>query len=346
MELVLSGAMPAPSPAPVTGHWTTASNVPLLEWTKATRAVDAGFFHSPLGLKVGAPRGEPLYLRYQRDGVILGVALAVRSRCRLSGHLRHAYFPTWPAYAPNVDRAPADAALARTLRDLGVAEVQWDSFDAGCFVPPARTPERMEYVIDLAQVEQRLVWPPSTGHRRSVRRGERDGWTIEALTGPARIRALEGVMERVIERASGRGVEIKAEIPAALTDPGASAAKDLVVYAAKDGPTLLAAALIGFGEHRAFFLMGGATLAGYQCGGSVWLQARLASQFASDGLRHYNLGGAPASASREDDPSHGLHRFKLGFGSAVVPCAGDRWILGAGHVRGHQLLQWATRWVA
>jgi len=30
----------------------------------------------------------------------------------------------------------------------------------------------------------------------------------------------------------------------------------------------------------------------------------------------------------------------------MVPCAGDRWVLGAGHVRRHQLLQWARRWVA
>jgi hypothetical protein len=331
---------------PVAGRWIAASHVAPDDWARATRAVDAGFFHSPPGLGVGAPRGEPLYLRYLREDQVVGVALAVRSRCRLSGSPRHAYFPTWPAYAAEVDRWEADTALARTLRDLGVADVRWDSFDAGCTPLRALSPDRTEYVIDLAEVEASLTWPPSSGHRRSVRRGEREGWRLEVLTGPARARAIAAVMERVVERASGRGVEMTAEIPTALREPGTTGDDGLVVHAALQGETLLAAALIGRCTRRAFFLMGGATPAGYQCGASVWLHARLASQFAADGLRHYNLGGAPVSARHDSDPAHGLHRFKLGFGSTPVPCAGDRWILGPGHVRSHRLLQWASRWVA
>jgi hypothetical protein len=346
MELVFLSAMPIALSSRLVGQWTSASAVPPDEWARAVRVVDAGFFHSPLGFRVGAPPGEPLFLRYQRDGEILGVALGVRSRCRLSGELRHAYFPTTPAYASEVDHTLANAALAQTLRDLGIAEVRWDSFDAASTVSPAPHPERVEYLLDLAQVDERLVWPPSAAHRRSVRRGEREGWTLKPLTGPARLRALEGVMERVIERASGRGVELHVAVPAVLSESGPEVEKELVVYAAKDGETLLAAALIGLSEHRAYFLMGGATLAGYQCGGSVWLHARLASELAARGMPTYNLGGAPASALKEDDPAHGLHRFKMGFGPAVVPCAGDHWVLGAGHVRGHQLLQWAKRWVA
>ena len=221
-----------------------------------------------------------------------------------------------------------------------------DSFGAACSAPAALAPNRVEYVIDLAQVEERLVWPPSTAHRRTVRRGEREGWTLERLTGATASRALEGVMERVIERASHRGVEIHVTVPNAIGEAGLRDTKALAVFAAKQHDTLLAAALIGLCPTRAYYLMGGATLAGYQCGASVWLHARLASQFAAEGLQHYNLGGAPASATRDDDPSHGLHRFKMGFGPRVVPCASDRWILGAGHVRGHQLLRWATRWVA
>lgn len=338
--------MPAVLSRTVAGHWVAASSAVPQEWAQATRTVDGGFFHSPAGLGVGAPRGEPLYLRYLEADRVLGVALAVRSPCRLSGNLRHAYFPTWPAYAADVDRREADRALARTLRDLGVADVRWDSFDAGCAPIRVPSPDRIEYVIDLTEVDKSLTWPPSSGHRRSVRRGEREGWRLEVLTGPARVTALARVMERVVERASGRGVEMTVEIPVALTRPARTGDEGLAVHVAMQGDTLLAAALIGRSERRAFFLMGGATPAGYQCGGSTWLQARLTSQFAAEGLRHYNLGGAPVSAVHEGDPAHGLHRFKLGFGSKPVPCAGDRWILGPAHVRGHRLLRWASRWVA
>ena len=327
-------------------RWTAAPAAAPDEWARTISAVDGGFFHGPTGLQVGAPRGEPLYLRYQRDGQVLGVALAVRSRCRLSGRLRHAYFPCWPAYAADVDPHAANRALAEALRELGVAEAQMDSFGAGCSAPPAVVPNRVEYVIDLAQVEERLVWPPSTAHRRVVRRGEREGWTLERLIGVLATRALEGVMEQVIERAGSRGVAIHVTIPAALGDPGLRDSDTLAVFAAKQHDTLLAAALIGLSPTRAYYLMGGATPAGYQCGASVWLHARLASQFAAEGLRRYNLGGAPASATQDGDPYHGLHRFKMGFGPRVVPCASDRWVLGPGHVRGHQLLRWATRWVA
>lgn len=329
--------------APPTTYWTFGT-APPPRWAADVQACGGGFFHSPLGLQVGAPEGQPIYAWYSCGGEVQGVALGVLTSCRLSGRARHAYFPTWPAFGPQADPLVAQPQLAAALHDLGLAEARWDSFDAAATTAPASVPTRNEYVIDLAAMDDQFIWPDSSRHRRALRRGERDGWSLRRLDGPAALAGLGAVMEEVTHRVEGRGQELSVQVPVAAGAPSDPAAPwELATYAALAGEELLAAVSIGVSVTRAFYVMGGATPAGYRCGGSAWLHGRLATRFAAAGLSHYNLGGVPvAGATDQEHPAHGLHVFKVGFGARVVPCAGDRWILRSAHVRGHQLLGWAA----
>ena len=68
------------------------------DWAARLQRCEGGFFHSPAGLET-APPGEPLFAQLLRGQEVVGVAVGVRSRCRLSLHARHCYFPTLPALA-------------------------------------------------------------------------------------------------------------------------------------------------------------------------------------------------------------------------------------------------------
>ena len=331
--------------SPVVRHqenWTLDHQAPP-DWAPLVERLGAGFFHSPLGLRAGAPAGEPLFLRYHRDGEVVGIAAGVRTPCRLGGAFRHYYFPTWPAFADDSLRDHGLAKLVTSFRAQGVAEVVWDSFDAARRGPFPKVPTRWEYLLDLTRIADSPTWPGSSGHRRSIRRGEKSGLLFRELSGPEARAALIAVLESAIERHARRGVHHGGTIPPVVTDPVApSAPWDTRTYAAFAGSDLLTAILVGRCGRRAYYLVGGATESGYAMSASTWLQAQVASRLSDGGFAEYNLGGASLHAPEPEDPDHGLHRFKVGFDAAVIPCAGDRWPLMPAHMRGHRLFSWAA----
>lgn len=322
--------------------WSLDTKMPH-DWPELVQRQGGGFFHTPLGIRAGAPEGEPLFARFIHNGAVAGIATGVRSACRFSDRARHAYFPDWPAFADPGLRRLGMSSLAGALRAEGFAEVRWDSFDAACTVEPATVPTRWEYVIDLPAIAEQKKWPESGHHRRAVRRGDEAGWVFRTATGAEAEEALGRVLESVTDRAAKRGTRIAGLLPPVVaegTDPVAPWA--VTTYLACNGDQLLAAILVGQTTTRAYYVMGGATPEGYAGGASAWLHSHLASRLADAGLAQYNLGGASLQAPIEGSSDHGLHRFKVGFGALVIPCAGDRWILGANHVRGHQLMGWAA----
>jgi lipid II:glycine glycyltransferase (peptidoglycan interpeptide bridge formation enzyme) len=114
------------------------------------------------------------------------------------------------------------------------------------------------------------------------------------------------------------------------------------MFAAWNDSVPLAAALVGWANHRAFYLMGGSTPAGYECGASIWLHWQIASRMADAGFVAYNLGGSSPSAAVPGDPAHGLYRFKTGFGSRAVRCRSLTWTLSSSHARLHRVGRWLT----
>ena len=325
------------------GAWELET-APFPAWGDSLRSLGGEFFQSPNGLQVGAPPGTPIYLRYVLDGALAGIAIGVRVNCRLSLRPRHAYFPSWPVFAPGVDQEKALARLTSALRDEALAEVAWDSFDGGWTSPVTVEPARYEYVLPLDGVDDSVEWVEGTQHRRSVRRGDRAGLVMRRLEGQAAADALGQVLVQASARAAQRGIQFAAQVPEIVSAPAyAGGDWGVATYAAMQGDDLRAAVLVGHGPTRAYYLLGGATPEGYDLGASIWLHARIAATYAAGGWQEYNLGGVPVTAIDPTDPSHGLHRFKQGFGGRMVACTGGRWNLGPVHSAGHRFARWATK---
>jgi len=336
--------MTARTPDKTSFDWRISSTCPV-DWAVKIERSGAGFFHTPAGLALGAPRGDQIFAELLLDQDVVGLAAAVRSRCRFTQDPRHVYLPTLPAIAANGARDATVDALVDLFRREGAAEVVADAFDAGWLpgaVPGAEeTRSRQEYVVLLDATGEELARRFSRHHQRGLRRGQREDWALRTLEGRQARDLLGMVQQAAAERASQRRDAFVVEPPPAANTLAAGSHWGVTTFGAWFGGAPLAAALVGWANRRVFFLRGGSTPNGYRSNAAVWLHWQIMSEFASRGFDEYNLGGAPAHAVRPEDPAHGLHRFKRDFGSEVRHCRGLRWTLSPAHVQAHRLARWA-----
>ncbi|HXF95885.1 MAG TPA: GNAT family N-acetyltransferase [Gemmatimonadales bacterium] len=321
--------------------WRLSSRCPA-DWAEKLARAGGGFFHTPAGLGVCAPRGEPVFAELAVGAEVVGVAAGVRSRCRFTAQLRHVYLPTLPALAFDGGREAALVNLVALLRDQGAVEVVADAFDA-CWVPGGvpgaeDTRPRQEYVVPLDAEPDALARRFSRHHQRGLRHGQRERWDLRTHDAHEARDVLSVVQQAAARRAAQRR---DAHMVEPL--PGAAALGDgrdwgTTTFAAWRGGELLCAALVGWANGRAFFLRGGSTPEGYRSNAAVWLHWRIMGVLAARGITEYNLGGAPGQALRPEDPAHGLHRFKRDFGSEVRSCHGMRWTLSPAHIQAHRLV--------
>lgn len=311
-------------------------------WGDELERVGGGFFHAPLGLKVGAPAGEALYCRLLDGETVVGVGLGVRSSCRLSSRPRHVYFPAYPAIAVAAWREQALAALIDELGRWGAAEVVIDPYDTRWMperVPYPEGASRVEHVIAIDADPEPMMQRFGDTFRRTCRRGGREEWELRTLFGEGARRALQQVQTSAALRALEHGRAFVPAVVGALETPHARGGGGVQAFGAFAGETLLAAALVGIAARRGYYVLGGSTPEGYRCRAAVWLHWRIMAWLGERGCHTYNLGGTPAAAAHPDDPGHGLYRFKSGFGGALVPSQGARWVPRPLHVFFHHTVR-------
>jgi len=306
------------------------------------------FFHSPPGLLLAAPRGEPAFALLRRGENVIGLAAGVWRQCRLSRERRHFYSPSLPAVSVASPQPTAIAAWAEHLRRAGAAEVIFDSYDSrwGADALPNGTRLRQEYVVSLGSDAEQIAGRFAETHRRHVRRGEREAWALQMPAGHEAVTVLEQVCGWAAGRAEVRGDRFEPPLDTVRLihedRTGLQSAWGAQTFAAWHEHALLAAVLVGWANQRAYYLLGGSTPEGYRRSAAVWLHWRIMAMLAASGCRVYNLGGTAAAAVRPEDAAHGLYRFKQGFGGETVVCGGAYYPLRPGHLRLHQIAQYLS----
>jgi hypothetical protein len=325
-------------------HWRLHSVCPP-DWSSLIDRHGAGFFHSPAGLAAAGEKGDSFFGELLDGDDVVGIVAGVHRRCRVLPRPRHAYLPAPPAIAAGsaVTVALAAEALRECAGDEGWTELTVGSLEAAGEVaveePGKAFPPRTEYDIRLSGTPEELVMRLNRHHRRHLSEGA--PWTLRTLSGRDARDVVIQVTSSVRQRAATHGgvtydEVVVPSVGAFREDP----AWGLTTYAAMLGDVPFSAALVGWAGKRAYYVSGGSTPEGYARNASVWLHFQIALAFQAAGFTHYCLGGAPASARDPQDPSHGLHRFKIGFGSQVRFCAGARWVFSAAHDAGHRLPRW------
>lgn len=338
-------------------HRTARSH---LEWTLSRtppshlgdliHAVDGGFFHSPLGLEVGAPNGSPIYAILRSSTEEVGIAVGILHGCRFASEPRHAYFPTLPAIPAAPWRARALNTLIFTLYQHGIAEVSFDSFDAPWLPEGLLTDRklRLEHIVHLDGGADGILDRFSAGHRRNCRRGLKAGWELRPLYGDEAREAIDLVLKSAARRADGLGRGFRPGFFAGLREEDTEISNRVArlhALSVTDGERLLGAALVGRAGEKAYYIMGGSTPEGYRAYAGAWMHFGIMNWLAGQGCRSYNLGGTPAAAARPDDPGHGLFRFKTQFGGETRRCRGIYRTLRPVHMSIHRMIGLTRRLV-
>ncbi len=315
-------------------------------WVEILGRTEGGFFHTPGALHVGLPSGEPLFATAHADGEPVGVAVGVRTDCRIGRGVGHVRLAALPALAADVPPADAMATLARALDRHRVAEVSFGSFGAMGEAPRLKggvpTPPRTEFVVDLGPDPEALLASFGRSHRRHVRRGIKGGWTTTLLEGTAAADALlecqTTAAERQAERSGGFDVSRLPPEAVAMIRGSGTAQWGLRAVAGHHDGRLLSVILVGWANGRGYSLKAGSTAAGYELDVGAWFQWTVMSRLREEGLTSYNLGGTSREAASEGHPEHGLHYYKTSFGSRPVLCRGVHLPLRRGHLALHRLV--------
>ena len=332
---VMERAMP---PTHEAQAWTMHRICPI-EWDSYIERCGGGFFHTLAGLHVLAREGELRFIELRRGQEVIGVAAGILSACRLSTQPRHVYLPTPPALLVE-DRNEANGGLVETLRLSGAAEVIIDSFDA-TWCPNASKAlivnRRREYIVSLAGGVEGLGTRCGTLHRRGIRRGDRAGWSLRMLQTTEAATLLLSIHKTTLEARPAD--QDSGELPVGLAQLAINlrASSGVAVFSAWDGTVPLGAALVGWANGKACFVLGGSTPKGHSLSSAVWLHWRIMCMLSAAGFTVYNLGGTAVPVADKEEGVNPPSRFERDFGAESVECDSVRWILHVGHARAHEL---------
>jgi hypothetical protein len=325
----------------------TSSSAPGAEWSAAREGAD-----------VGPHLGDPwlAYRRAQHTGPAFVTVTAPKQGVVAVGvlHLRRARYQPWARAEASADRLPwwtksggevaanpegateLARALVRLAQQKGWRALAIDSFDGPSPPPDWKSicddvHERFEFLLDLSTGAEARFAALKSSHRRKVRDAEAGGVTVadeSAATGLELLRELQGTTQ---ERRAGRGEEMEladVERYRLLAETFVAGGDGRLFVGRRNGEPV-SAILCGLHGRRAYYFMGGTNDAGLKVNAATLVLTRAATLLAEAGARVLNLGGVARSSERNDDPAHGLYRFKEGFGATRVECVSAKWTPGA-----------------
>jgi lipid II:glycine glycyltransferase (peptidoglycan interpeptide bridge formation enzyme) len=181
---------------------------------------------------------------------------------------------------------------------------------------------RIEFLIDLTLTNEQLTKKLSTNHKRKLKKAVKAdlkhsiGHNLEAM------RVLRSLQVRSRDRRIDRGEKIAIAEDSYYDEIGAAYFKrnlGEVHYLTHEG-NAVSAAFISIYNQKAYYVFGGSTDDGFSMNAPGLLFMEIFTHCRDLGCLEFNLGGVPAIAVDKSAQSHGLYRFKSGFGGLEVPC--------------------------
>lgn len=181
-----------------------------------------------------------------------------------------------------------------------------------------RTP-RWEFVIDLK--DRDLLMTLNATHRQRVRKAEKNGVTLVRSRDVSSLTELTRLTEASMERRSARGEDVPTavdlDIGRALVEGGAAE-----VFLAVKNDRAVSSGVVVRATRGAYLHASGTDAVGMGIGASHFLNYQIAKALQDESLDTYNLGGT-------GDLESGLAKYKLNFGSRIVPLEAASVYLGS-----------------
>lgn len=312
----------------------SVSHNPPDHWSRTVTELGGTIFHSAEWADIEpSPNSRPCFFTWTDGGASpTAIALGVEqwSRIPLVGRrLKRLAFDTYPLVAD-----PGSEALPTAIRDL-VEFARQDGFmgiQIGSFMAPTPVPEmedlglevqpRIEFVIDLDRTDEEMIADFSSHHRRKLRKALKHDLVLQEATTMEAMAEFRRLQVRSRDRRIERGEDMRVLDDSYYEELGRKYFKHGLgrVFLATHEEEPVSAAFVSLYNGRALYVYGGSSDDGFQMDAPAFLFQRTFASCRELGCTEFNLGGVPGGATESDHPSHGLYRFKAGFGGRQVEC--------------------------
>ena len=309
-----------------------ASATPTDEWNALLEQFDSNVYHDPRWIEATLrPGADPVYFSWSDAG----------GECRAiaAAHLRRSGLPVigrWNSTL-NIGSTPAgvqtDSALfasvmrslKREAKRMGCRALTMESHMGypvqGLASRIGLNPRpRLEFRIPLQDEPDDIFSRFSSHHRRKVRKAGRSELRVAQSDDVAALRSLQrGSQAR--RNARGESMHLGGDEPVINAMRKMLATGLARLYLAELDDEFVSGALVSWYRNRAYYVFGGSSPDGFRMNAPALVFWRMICDAKDDGLAEFNLGGVPGAAVEASSASHGLYRFKAGFGGDIVELA-------------------------
>jgi len=303
-------------------------------WREWLQEFGGNIYHSEEWADIRRGRNSlPLFFHWlDREERCFGIAVGVKSwsPVRYIGRFfKRLDFDTYPASKGN------NADLTRCMlnhlveysKKSGYMNLSILSYNTRICIPDLEQlglsiSPRTEFVLDLSMTEDELWKRLSSHHRRKVKNAMKHELVFEGASTLDAVRQFRKLQKMSRDRRIHRGESIGVLDDAYFEEVGGRYfEKNLghIFFLTHDQKPVSAAFVSIYGG-QANYVYGGSSDDGFRMDAPALLFWKIFSWCRDFGCREFSLGGVPASAVNSDSQSHGLYRFKAGFGGEQVMC--------------------------
>jgi hypothetical protein len=310
------------------------SNSAGAEWQDWLEKFQGNIYHSTQWAETRCSTNRyPLFFQWLDNNdrcVGIGVGIKSWSPVRYIGRFfKRLDFESYPAVQGN-DSDLTGSMIKQLLnfaKEDGYSDLSIQSYLANVMVPDLDrlgfvTKPRIEFILDLTTSEDVRWKRLSEHHRRKIKKANRHGLLFNEACTLEAMRQLHKLQANSRDRRMQRGEYLDLLDETHYEEMGKSYfGSDLgrVFFMTHEGRSV-STAFVSMYAGKALYVYGGNSQEGFEMDAPALLFWKLYTRCGELGCRELNLGGVPASAVNPESQSHGLYRFKAGFGGRQVMC--------------------------
>lgn len=297
-------------------------------WTRWAAKCDAGVFQSRDWVAASLrDNGSPRFFVWTDDqDAAIGIAAGQLLQSRLPLIGKHSSILELSSLPSLVESQRANAtdfveSLAQYASENGCRMLKLESqmsqiLRINDFYLGANMRPRLELFLPLTATEEDL-WSGLHGqHRRKIRKARKHGLVVETTAAESDILAFRDLQRSSRERRlsrGGSGEETGGDLVTRIIKKSL-ATGIATLFVARSNDAIVSGAVIASYLGRSFYVYGGSNAEGFRSNAPGLVFWEAIAQLREKGNREFNFGGVPAGSDNPDSESHGLYRFKAGFG--------------------------------
>ena len=303
-------------------------------WQRLLEQLNGNIYHSIEWAETCCSNhSRPLFFNWlDINGRSVGIAVGIEScsPIRYVGRFsKRLNFETYPAVNDGdanltrsmigqlVDFAKSEGYRCLTIQSYCANVPVPDMDQLGFVIAP-----RIEFILDITIPEERLWKQLSAHHRRKIKKAEKHSLLFKEACNADAMQELRKLHMATRDRRLRRGEYLDMFDDTYYEELGKSYfSRNLGrMYLMMHEQRAVSAVFVTIYADRVLYVHGGSNEEGYKMDAPTLLFWKIFSRCRELGCREFNMGGVPASAVNPEVQSHGLYRFKAGFGGRQVPC--------------------------